>query len=54
MPAYFSGALIGQTIPVVQALDVSFLIGTRVYVGYGQDETDMLKNGKYSLIYTIE
>ena len=53
MPAYFSGALNGQTIPIVLALDAGMLIGTKFYVGYGQDETDMVRYGKYSLIYTI-
>lgn len=55
LPAYSTGTLTDQSIAVAHNADVSSpaFYTTRVYVGYGLSETDMLENGKYGLIYTI-
>jgi len=63
-PAYSTGTLAAvSSIPVVTASDLSGLIGTQVYVGYGVGGalspagtacTNMLNNGTYSLTYTVQ
>jgi len=53
LPVYSAGALTNRSIEVVRNTDLSALGGTQVYVGYGLDESDMLANGKYGLVYTV-
>lgn len=53
IPAYFSGALADRSIEVVRNLDSSAFSGTRVFLGYGRDEADMLGNSRYGLIYQV-
>jgi serine protease len=38
---------------IARDLNVSGIIGTEVYVGYGQSQADMVDKQKYGLIYTI-
>lgn len=53
-PVYRMGALSRQTLPVLDgSLDVSSLVGTEVYVGYGLNLQDMLSGSKYTKIHTI-
>jgi len=52
-PTYSNGALANASIPVVTGANVSGLVGTQVYVGYGLSDADMLNNGKYALVYTV-
>lgn len=52
LPVYARGTLAARSIPVLAGLDVSSLVGTAVYVGYGVSEADLL-SGKYALVYTI-
>lgn len=62
-PAYSTGTLASvPSIPVVSATNLSGLIGTQVYVGYGVGGalspagtacTNMLNNGTYNLTYTV-
>lgn len=55
LPSYSRGAMGTHTIEVADGtLDVSGLRGTRILVGYGLDESDLLTNKKYLQIYTIE
>jgi len=53
LPAYASGMLTNRSIEVVRDLDAAAFAGTRVYLGYGRNETDMFANGKYALIHTV-
>lgn len=41
------------SLTVGQSVDVSGLIGTEIYVGYGTNDADLLDQHKYGLIYTI-
>lgn len=62
-PAYFTGSLSAiSSIPVVNAGDLSGLVGTQLYVGYGTGGAlsaagtawnSMVNNGTYGLSYTI-
>ena len=53
LPTYSTGTLANASIPVVTIANVSGLVGTQVYVGYGLSDADMLNNGKYALVYTV-
>ncbi len=53
LPAYAVGPLTNRSIEVVRNTNLSALVGTQVYVGYGLSESDMLTNGKYGLVYTV-
>ncbi len=53
LPVYSVGPLTSQSIEVVRNTDLSALVGTQIYVGYGLNENDMLANGKYGLVYTV-
>lgn len=53
MPAYYTGVLGTHNVPIVSRTDVSPLGGLDVFVGYGQDEADMLNNAKYSKVLGI-
>ena len=48
-----TGVLSAQTFPVIDHQDVSSLLGTDVYIGFGADANDMLSKGKYALVYSI-
>lgn len=52
-PIYASGPLANQRIELLHNHDVSSLIGSELYVGYGLSESDMLAHGKYAMVYTI-
>lgn len=53
LPPYYTGTLSSRSFDVVRNMDLSFLAGTQVYVGYGRNENDMLANNKLGLIYTV-
>ncbi len=53
LPVYAVGQLTSRSIEVVRNANLSTLVGTQVYVGYGLSESDMLTNGKYGLVYTV-
>lgn len=53
LPVYSAGALSSGSFDVVRNVDMSFLGGTQVYVGYGLSENDMLANSKFGLVYTV-
>ena len=54
-PPYSSGALAAQTIRVFDgSLDLSGVTGAQIYVGYGTDSAEMLANGRYSLVHTVQ
>ncbi|MBS4096778.1 MAG: hypothetical protein KGZ83_08090 [Sulfuricella sp.] len=54
LESYYRGVLnTGHSIPIVQNLDLRFLQGTNIYLGYGLTEADMVLNTKYAKIYTI-
>lgn len=54
-PAYREGApLTPQTIGVLAGeIDLSPLVGARIYVGYGTSESDMMANGRIALVHTV-
>ncbi len=53
LPVYSVGLLANQSIELVRNANLSTLVGTQIYVGYGLNENDMLTNGKYGLVYTV-
>lgn len=53
LPVYFSGTLGSRSIEVVRDADLSSIGGTKIYVGYGLSESDMLNNGKAGMVYTV-
>lgn len=56
-PAYSAGPLADTTIKVLDAANVSALVGAQVYVGYGigaNAATEMLNAGRYGLVYTVK
>jgi hypothetical protein len=53
IPAFASGLLRPQSFNILQGSNVSNLLGTNVYAGYGLNASDMINNQKYGSIYTI-
>jgi len=54
-PVYASGPLATQTIQLLDGtLDLSGLVGTQIYVGYGTDDAEMLANSRYALVHTVQ
>ncbi len=53
LPVYAVGPLTNRSIEVARNTNMSALVGTQVYVGYGLSESDMLTNGKFGLVYTV-
>ena len=54
-PVYASGPLATQTIQLLDgSLDLSGLVGTQIYVGYGSDDAEMVANTRYSLVHTVQ
>ena len=43
-----------EYVPLVSRIDLRGAEGTKVYVGYGTDDIEMLTNGRFSLIYTAQ
>jgi hypothetical protein len=35
-------------------MDLSELLGTTFYVGYGIDSEEMISSGRYSVIFTVQ
>jgi hypothetical protein len=56
LPIYRSGPLADTTIALTgdKEVDLSAFDGTEIYVGYGLDETDLLKNSKWKRVYTVQ
>ncbi len=52
---YLSGVTQGSwtLIQLFDVLDASQIAGTQIYVGYGVDDEEMLKEGRYSLVYQV-
>jgi len=53
IPAYAGGTLVSGTAEVVSDADLSDMIGGELYVGYGVNDTIMVANNQYSLVYTV-
>lgn len=53
LPAFVSGALRSQRVPVVAALDSRPLAGVRLHAGYGRSADEMLRAGRYQLIHSF-
>lgn len=53
LPPYYTGGLSSRSFDVIRNVDMSFLGGTQIYVGYGRSESDMLSNNKAGLVYTV-
>ena len=41
-------------LPILDQLDLASLMGTRILVGYGTSDTEMLAAGRYWEIYTVK
>lgn len=58
LPEYLSNINAAQTayvdITILEGVDVSTLIGTQIYVGYGIDDQEMISATRYRAIYTIQ
>lgn len=53
LPVYMNELLSNRSIVIVRNVDVSYLPGGQLYVGYGLSESDMLTNGKFAMVYTV-
>jgi hypothetical protein len=54
-PAYASGAIANRTIRVFDGrLDLSSVAGAQIYVGYGTDDAEMLRSGRYAVVHTLQ
>lgn len=53
VPVYSTAPLAGHTINVVRNIDLSGLVGGKLYVGYGLNENDMMAKNKYGMVYTV-
>ena len=53
LPVFSVERLANRSIEVVRNANLSTLVGTQIYVGYGLSESDMLTNGKFGLVYTV-
>lgn len=53
-PSYYQGTLTAMKLPILKGIDISALIGTVVYVGYGRDQGDMLDNNQITAVYTVQ
>lgn len=53
LPVFATGPLFSGTAGLVENVDLTGVIGARLYVGYGLTESDMVANEKYSLVYTV-
>lgn len=54
LTAYGTARLGSHDIPIFDgSVDVTALHGTKIMVGYGIDQDDMLRNKKYSVVYTV-
>lgn len=55
IPVYRSGVLSPLSINLIDGYgNLSNLVGTEIYSGYGVSESDMLINRKYAKVYTVE
>ena len=43
-----------QLVEILDNLDVSFISGTKIYVGYGTDDQEMISSGRFRLVYQIQ
>lgn len=55
IPAYSTTTLASShTIPIVSNANLTSIIGSMVFAGYGANATDLVNNNKNSLIYTVQ
>jgi hypothetical protein len=54
IPIFESALLSDRSIDVALDEDLSSLVGAELYVGYGLNESDMLENGKFDMVYAVE
>lgn len=54
IPVYSSGVLSSRQIQVLSNENVQALVGAQIFVGYGLNESDLLSNGKYEAVHTIQ
>lgn len=43
-----------EIIPILQGMDVTALLGTEFYIGYGTSDTEMLSAGRYRGVYKVQ
>jgi hypothetical protein len=41
-------------IAILQGLNVTGLVGTEFYIGYGTSDTEMLTSGRYRGVYKVQ
>ena len=51
IPAYKTGTLATQTLPILTGLNVSPFGDLAIYLGYGTSDADLLSNQSFSQIY---
>ncbi len=54
LPTFSTGTLSNQSITVLSGANVTPYPGAILFAGYGLDEADLIDNGKYSAIYTVQ
>jgi len=56
--AYMEGLAQNATnsveINILQGMDVTGLVGTEIYIGYGTSDTEMLTSGRYRGVYKVQ
>lgn len=53
LPVFQRGPLASRVMSIVHGLDLTSLIGTKIYTGYGRSDGDMLGQQRYTLVYTV-
>ena len=53
LPVYVTAPLADRSVEVVRNADMSSIVGTELYIGYGLSESDMAANSKFAKVYTF-
>lgn len=52
-PVYQSGPLTSHVLNIAHDFDATPVTGAKVYAGYGRDEGEMIRQQRYTLVYTV-
>ena len=53
VPSYPTNALVSGTIEIITDVNLSAFVGAQLFIGYGLNESDMVTDSKYALVYTV-
>jgi hypothetical protein len=43
-----------QLVEILDKVDVSLISGTKFFIGYGTDDLEMIRSGRFRLVYQIQ